>query len=172
MMSAAKRVRIAADCALLAFAALVAWLSFTGQPAEAFLFPRVIAAVFLVLACANAIHSVFAAIGGDKGDRGDKGGDKGDDKGVSMRELKNMAPGAIILAIYVLAAKNWGFYASSALAFLAIYGFYDPADWRSGRAWAKRLFVAAVFMVVLYVLFALVLQVQTPKGEIAGWVLY
>ena len=44
--------------AIFALASVVTWLSFTEQPAEAFLFPRVISVVFIILAVWNLIRAV------------------------------------------------------------------------------------------------------------------
>ena len=69
------------------------------------------------------------------------------------------------MALYVLlGAKNVGFYLASAITFLAIYSIYDPAPFASLRDWMKRIAITAACMIVVYVLFALVLQVQTPRG--------
>jgi len=62
------------------------------------------------------------------------------------------------------AAKALGFYASSTAAFFAIYSLYDPASLFDIRAWLKRIVVTAIFMVIIYGLFAELLNVQTPRG--------
>ncbi len=68
--------------------------------------------------------------------------------------------------VYVVdGAKNLGFYAAGTLTFLALYTIYDPAPLSSVRDWGKRILVTALFMLVIYGLFALVLQVQTPRGS-------
>ena len=43
-------------------AAWVCWISFTQKPAEAFLFPRVIAGFFLVLAIWTFVKALMAAV--------------------------------------------------------------------------------------------------------------
>lgn len=136
---------------IFALAAVVAWLSFTQEPAESFLFPRLISIAFIGLATWNLIRAAMgmAKVGG----------------GISLAEFKNFAPGLIIMLIYVFyAAKGLGFYVGSTLAFFAAYSLYDPAPYSSVKDWMKRIIVTAAFMAVIYGLFSMVLQVHTPRG--------
>lgn len=137
--------------AVLAVAALVTWLSFTEEPADAFLFPRVISVFFLGLALWNAYRALagLARVGG----------------GISASTALSIAPGlAVALAFVFWGATTLGFYTAGTLAFFAIYTLYDPAPLTSPSAWLKRAAVTAAFMAVIYALFTLLLQVQTPRG--------
>lgn len=136
---------------VLVLSAVVTWLSFTQQPAESFLFPRVISVFFIGLAIWNFARAAtgLARIG----------------VGMSKPMVLNLLPGLIVMLVFVfVAAKGLGFYVSSTLSFFTIYSLYDPAPYSSAKDWIKRLFVTAAFMAVIYTLFALVLQVQTPRG--------
>lgn len=136
---------------VLGVAAVVAWLSFTEEPAAAFLFPRVVSIFFLGLAVWNAYRALTgrARVGG----------------GISARMALDIAPGLIVALVFVFfAAKTIGFYTSGALAFLAITTIYDPVPLSSLNGWVRRIGVTAIFMGVIYLLFALLLQVQTPRG--------
>ncbi len=136
---------------VLALALVVAGLSFTREPAGAFLFPRIVSVAFVVLAAWNFARAAMglARVGG----------------GIDARTLKNLLPGLAVMAVLVLvAARGLGFYTGSALAFLAIYSIYDPKPIASAEAWIKRLVVTLAFMSVIYVLFALLLKVQMPSG--------
>jgi len=136
---------------ILGLAAIVTWLSFTQEPAAAFLFPRIIAVVFLALAVWNFIRAAtgLAKVG----------------RGVARQDAVNLLPGLVIMLVLVFwAAKALGFYVSSTIAFFAVYSLYDPAPLASVKDWLKRIAVTAAFMAVIYALFAMVLQVQTPRG--------
>lgn len=136
---------------ILGLAAIVTWLSFTQEPAEAFLFPRIIAVVFLVLAVWNFIRAAtgLAKVG----------------RGIAKQDAINLLPGLIVMLVLVFwAAKALGFYVSSTIAFFAVYSLYDPASYAGAIDWLKRMVVTVAFMAVIYTLFALVLQVQTPRG--------
>lgn len=150
-MSASRLQHIIPAALVFLLAAVVTWLSFTQQPVESFLFPRVISVAFITLALWNLIRAGagMARVGG----------------GMSMDTIRNIAPGLIIMLVYVFfAAKGLGFYTSSTLAFFAAYSFYDPVPISSIKDWMKRVIITAAFMAVIYGLFALVLQVQTPRG--------
>ncbi|MFD0916023.1 tripartite tricarboxylate transporter TctB family protein [Pseudahrensia aquimaris] len=136
---------------ILAVAVGVAYISFTGEPVEAFLFPRIIAVVMLTLAAWN----FFRAITGVS-----KVGE-----GVSWELAKTIAPGAAIILVYIFVlAKFLGFYTASMVTFVSIFAVYDPAPHTEIMSWVKRIAVAFVFMAVMYGLFSLLLQVQTPRG--------
>ena len=136
---------------VFALATIVTWLSFTQQPAESFLFPRVISVFFIGLAAWNLARAATgrARIG----------------SGMSKIMVQNMVPGLLVMLVFVFfAAKALGFYVASTLSFFAIYSLYDPAPYSTPKNWIKWVLVTAAFMAVIYGLFALVLQVQTPKG--------
>ena len=128
----------------------VCWISYTAQPSEAFLFPRLIATVFAVL----AIWTFGKAIMGLS-----KVGE-----GVSGRMFLNILPGLIIALVYVFwAAKGLGFYTAAAITFFILLSLYDPASHAAPKTWLKRLIVTAGFVLVMYLLFAKLLKVYTPR---------
>ena len=132
-------------------ATIVTYISFTQEPADAFLFPRLIAIFFVSLAAWNFIRAItgVAKVG----------------VGLDMSEFKNIVPGLAVMLIFVFfAAKLIGFYLASSIAFLIIFTLYDPTALSDGKAWVKRLIVTVCFMAVMYCLFALLLKVQTPSG--------
>ena len=150
-MTARRLQHVVPAGAVLATAGIVLWLSFTREPAGAFLFPRVISVVFAALALWNFVRAAsgMARVGG----------------GVSAAQLLWVAPGlAVMVLLVALAARALGFYVGATLAFFAVYTIYDPAPLTSGRSWLRRATVTFAFMAVIYALFALLLRVQTPRG--------
>ena len=136
---------------IFGLALLVVYLSFTQEPAAAFLFPRIVAVAFVLLAVWNFIRAAagLAKVG----------------RGIAKQDSVNLLPGLVIMLVLVFwAAKALGFYVSATIAFFLVYSLYDPAPFSSGKDWSKRVVVTAAFMAVIYGLFALVLQVQTPRG--------
>ena len=82
-----------------------------------------------------------------------------------MASFTNIVPGLMVMGVFVFfAAKAVGFYLASTIAFMTIYSIYDHSSLSDGKAWIKRIFVTACFMVVIYGLFAMLLKVQTPRG--------
>jgi hypothetical protein len=136
---------------LVAFVGLwVCGISYTQQPAEAFLFPRLISSVFVALALWTFGKAImgWSKVG----------------NGVSARAFMQMLPGLLVAILYVFwAAKGLGFYTATSICFFILLSLYDPAPHTEPRSWIKRLIISGVFMVVIYGLFAKLLKVYTPR---------
>lgn len=128
----------------------VAYVSYTQTPVEAFLFPRLIATIFVVLSLWTFGKALM--------------GLSRTGRGVSWVMFANLFPGLIVMAVYVFwAARGLGFYSGTALAFFVALSLYDPAPHNALRSWGKRVVITVGFIAVLYGLFAVVLKVYTPK---------
>ena len=141
---------IAASGIVAAVGLWVAWISYTAQPSEAFLFPRLIATVFVVLALWTFAKALLGRtrVG----------------RGLTPRQIVNLAPGLVVALVYVFwAAKGLGFYTATAAAFFILLSLYDPAPRNALKSWVKRLIITACFMAVMYALFASLLKVYTPR---------
>ncbi len=151
-MTGAQRVQHLAPNLLIAGVSIfVTWLSFTQEPAQAYLFPRLVSSLMTALALWSLAR---AALGVSK---------VGD--GIALQTALNIAPGLILIFVYVFwAAKTLGFYTASALAFLLLFTIYDPTPVTNIRGWALRIVITAAFMAVIYALFTLLLKVQVPRG--------
>ena len=128
----------------------VTYVSYTQQPAEAFLFPRLISTVFVVLALWTFGKAVLGRT---------KVGN-----GLSRQAMWNILPGLLVALVYIFwAAKALGFYTASTLAFFILLSLYDPAPHSEAKSWIKRVVITAGFLAVMYGLFALLLNVFTPR---------
>jgi hypothetical protein len=128
----------------------VAYVSYTAQPAQAFLFPRLISTVFVVL----ALWTFGKALLGKT-----KVGN-----GLNRTAVINIAPGLTVSLIYIFwAAKALGFYTATTLTFFILLTLYDPAPHNEVRTWIKRAVITAGFLAVMYGLFAMLLKVFTPR---------
>lgn len=128
----------------------VAYISYTAQPAQAFLFPRLISTVFVVLALWTFGKAVIGKT---------KVGN-----GLNRTQMINIAPGVCVALIYIFwAAKEFGFYTATAVTFFILLTLYDPAPHSEARSWIKRFVITAGFLVVMYGLFAMLLKVYTPR---------
>ena len=136
---------------LVAFVGLwVCGISYTQQPAEAFLFPRLISSVFVALALWTFGKAImgWSKVG----------------NGVSAPAFMQMLPGLLVAILYVFwAAKGLGFYTATSICFFILLSLYDPAPHTEPRSWIKRLIISGAFMVVIYGLFAKLLKVYTPR---------
>ncbi|SHJ51118.1 Tripartite tricarboxylate transporter TctB family protein [Shimia gijangensis] len=128
----------------------IAFVSFTQQPAEAFLFPRLIASVFVVLSGWTFGKALL--------------GKSRVGVGINRHMILNLTPGLFIAGIYVFwAAKFFGFYTASTAAFFILFSLYDPSPHSEVKTWVRRAITTAVFMLVMYGLFSLLLKVYTPR---------
>jgi hypothetical protein len=152
MSSTASRAQhLVPAIAVLVLALTVVWLSFTREPAAAFLFPRLIASVMLLLAVWNCARAALglARVG----------------TGLELKEFLTIAPGVLVVLVYVLFAARWlGFYTASLATFIILYSLYDPSSHLKITTWLRRIAVSVIFMAVIYGLFSLLLKVQTPRG--------
>jgi len=141
---------IVASGVVAAVGVYVTYISYTQQPSEAFLFPRLIATVFVVLALWTFIK---ACLGWTKVGNG-----------ISLRQFTNLLPGLVVALVYIFwAAKGLGFYTATAAAFFILLTLYDPAPHGQIKSWVKRVIITACFMAVMYGLFAMLLKVYTPR---------
>ncbi len=141
---------IMASGTIAAVGVSVAYVSFTQEPAGAFVFPRLIASVFAVLAIWTFVKALLGRT---------KVG-----QGISGQEMRNLLPGLVVMLIYAFwAAKELGFYTATTLAFSILLILYDPAPHNMPKTWIKRVLITAGFMAVMYGLFALLLNVFTPR---------
>ena len=128
----------------------VSYVSFTQQPAEAFAFPRLISALFVLFSI-----FVFARTLMGKGDKF---------ASTSAQTWKAILPGLAVATVYVFwAAKALGFYTAATLAVFILISIYDPNPNSEVKTWVKRLVITAVFTTVMYLLFATLLGVFTPR---------
>ncbi len=128
----------------------VAYVSYTAEPAAAFLFPRIISTVFVLL----ALWTFGKALLG----RTTVG------NGLTAEAMKNIAPGLIVALIFVFwAAEALGFYTASTITFFILLSLYDPAPHGKVKTWVKRLIITAGYLAVMYGLFGMLLNVFTPR---------
>ncbi|NOC46028.1 MULTISPECIES: tripartite tricarboxylate transporter TctB family protein [unclassified Ruegeria] len=141
---------IVASGVIAAVGIWVAWVSYTQQPAEAFLFPRLISTVFVVLALWTFAKALlgWTKVG----------------NGVSRKDFIWLLPGLIIALIYIFwAAKALGFYTAGTITFFLLLSFYDPAPHGEIKTWTRRVIITIGYLAVMYGLFAMLLKVYTPR---------
>lgn len=129
----------------------VAWVSFTQQPAEAFLFPRLISVAFVALALWTFGKAVlgWSKVG----------------QGVSLDLARNIAPGLILACLYIFwGAKTLGFYTAATITIFLLISWYDGKPMTAVSSWLRRVLITALIVAVLYALFAQLLGVYTPRG--------
>jgi len=126
-------------------------VSFSVDDPQPYLFPQLISVAMILLSVSALVRAIRGA---------NRTG-----VGIPLDLLLRIAPGIAVMLAYVLVlAPQLGFYTGSAVGFLTLYSLYDPKPHLSIRTWAMRIAVTVGFMLVIYLVFALALQVQTPRG--------
>ena len=129
----------------------IAYVSFSVDDPQPYLFPQLISVAMILLSVSALVRAIRGA---------NRTG-----VGIPLDLLLRIAPGIAVMLAYVLVlAPQLGFYTGSAVGFLTLYSLYDPKPHLSIRTWAMRIAVTVGFMLVIYLVFALALQVQTPRG--------
>lgn len=141
---------IAASGVVAAIGTWITYVSYTAEPAAAFLFPRIISTVFVVLALWTFGKALLGKTRVGNGLSGDA--------------FRRILPGLLIALVYAFwAAQTLGFYTASTITFFILLSLYDPAPHGEIRSWGKRIIITAGFLAVMYGLFAMLLNVYTPR---------
>ena len=119
--------------------------SFSGGHSEAYLFPRIITSIMLVLSLLLLIQHFY--------------GKNHPKKTINIAKL---APFFILIIIFVLLGENLGFYLCASLMFLTICYFYYPEK-KDMKKILFFLLICALFMTAIYFLFTFLLKVQVPR---------
>ncbi len=136
---------------ILAIGLWVAFVSFNVEDPQPYLFPQLISVVMVGL----AVYGLWRAVRG-----ANRTG-----TGVSLYEFQKIAPALAIMLVYVfLLAPVFGFYAAATATFFTLYTLYDPTPHGELKSWLMRVVITAGFISLIYVVFALGLRVQTPRG--------
>lgn len=112
-------------------------------------FPRVVIIIMGVLAALLLIQSVFFKKGVQK--KGEK------------YPIGRFVFLFVLIVVYLYVMESVGFYLSAFLFFVAVTFTLGRADLKSKTA-AMRVFTSAAFTGVLFLLFKVILEVQTPRG--------
>lgn len=132
----------AGDLAVLAFAVIAAVLSFSGEPADAYHFPRLSSVLLLAFCILNAALHFRRMIAPP----------------LPLDLCWRLLPGAAAAAVYIGLAEWAGFYLSSAAAFAFLAYYYGEP-----RRPLAVLAATACMTAGLYLLFGVLLEVQTPE---------
>lgn len=139
---------------IIASAALfVVHLSYTAEPSDAFLFPRIASTCFFILSFWDFGRTFLGNVNAVEN--------------LDWVTLKNLSPGLSIVLTYIfVAAGVLGFYTASALAIFLVLAIYDQACNLRRRKWMTYALLTTGFVIFLYTLFAVLLGVSAPRGLI------
>lgn len=134
-------------CALAGVA--LYWSTLGAAQPRAYLFPRVLAATMIALGVLLTLRAwrVRPRAAGS----------------ATATAWMQLWPGLLGIALYLALARTLGFYVSAWLFFTLLAMAYTPRGRFHALAW-RAAPIAAAFVALLYVVFALILQVQLPSG--------
>lgn len=136
---------------ILAIGVWVAYVSFRVTNSQPYLFPQLISVVMVALAAFALMRALRGA---------NRTG-----SGMSLERLAAILPAIALMLGYVFVAiPTLGFYTAATVCFFILYTLYDPKPHDRIATWAMRIAVTAFFMSIIYVVFAMGLRVQTPRG--------
>jgi hypothetical protein len=148
---ASRAQQVAAATILLGLGLWVAYVSFRVEDPQPYLFPQLISMALVALA---GITFVRALSGIERAGNG-----------FSFSKFINLAPAIVLMGLYIFVlAPMLGYYIAAAIAFFTLYTLYDPQPHSELRTWVTRLAITVGFISIIYVVFNLGLQVQTPRG--------
>ena len=140
-----KRAALATGSLIVSAILLAA--SLAAEPAEAYRFPRLTAAVLTALSLVQLLRAFGGQIDSPNGDR----------------NAAQIIPALAMIAVYLLGLEAVGFYLMSGLFFLAAACQYQRGV-LTVRTLARHFIVTLLFMAAMFALFGVLLQVQTPRG--------
>ncbi len=136
-----------AAIAVFLFAGFLLWLCTGHENPEVYLFPFMVSIALFALS-ALALGRDLMGLGGHD---------------VQPVPMLRLLPMLVIIVAYVLAIELVGMYSSSLLALFLIVFIYHPSEQLMSRLSSSAL-IAAGFIGLMYVLFSILLKVQTPRG--------
>ena len=136
---------IATVLVAISLSILLVVASFSGGNSEAYLFPRIITSIMLVLSLILLIQHFYEK-----------------NHPIKKINIAKLAPFFTLIIIFILLGENLGFYLCASLMFLTICYFYYPEK-KDMKKILFFLLICALFMTAIYFLFTFLLKVQVPR---------
>ena len=124
---------------------LLAFASFGAGNSEAYLFPRIITSIMLLL---SLLLLVFYF-------------NKKDNQTETIN-ISRLSPILILIIFFIFTGEYLGFYFSTSIIFLTVCYFYFPQK-KDVKKLVHILLIGACFMTAIYFLFSFLLKVQVPR---------
>jgi len=129
---------------ILLISIMLAYASFSGKQSEAYLFPRIITSVMIILSSLSLIVYFF-------------------DKTKKMAEINisKLSIYLISLILFIFFGEILGFYFLTIILFLTVCYFYS--EHKSIKVVIYNILITSLFMLFIYFLFSILLKVQVPR---------
>ena len=129
---------------ILLLSTLLAYVSFSGGTPEAYLFPKIITSVMMILSSLALVLYFF-----DKTEN------------FAKVDIKKLSIYLISLILFISFGEFLGFYFLAILLFIIICYFYSER--KTIKTFIYNLLVTFLFMICTYFLFSILLKVQVPR---------
>jgi len=129
---------------ILLISIMLAYVSFSGKQSEAYLFPKIITSVMIILSSLSLVVYFF-------------------DKTKKMAEINfsKLSIYLISLILFIFFGEILGFYFLTIILFLAVCYFYSER--KSFKTIIYNILITSLFMLFIYFLFSILLKVQVPR---------
>ena len=136
---------IASVLVAISLSLLLVVASFSGGNSEAYLFPRIITSIMLLLSLLLLIQHLYEK-----------------NHPIKKINIAKLTPFFILIIIFIVLGENLGFYLCASLMFLTICYFYYPEK-KDMKKILFFLLIGTAFMMAIYFLFTFLLKVQVPR---------
>tara|TARA_B100000029_G_scaffold337763_1_gene329994 strand:- start:11 stop:448 length:438 start_codon:yes stop_codon:yes gene_type:complete len=129
---------------ILLISIILAYVSFGGKQSEAYLFPKIITSVMIILSSLSLVVYFF-------------------DKTKKMAEINisKLSIYLISLILFIFFGEILGFYFLTIILFLIVCYFYS--EHKSFKVIIYNILITSLFMLFIYFLFSILLKVQVPR---------
>ena len=129
---------------ILFISIMLAYASFSGKQSEAYLFPKIITSVMIILSSLSLVIYFF-------------------DKRKKTEEINisKLSIYLISLILFIFFGEILGFYFLAILLFLTVCYFYS--EQKSFKIIIYNTLITSLFMLFIYLLFSILLKVQVPR---------
>ena len=129
---------------ILLISIILAYVSFGGKQSEAYLFPKIITSVMIILSSLSLVVYFF-------------------DKTKKMAEINisKLSIYLISLILFIFFGEILGFYFLTIILFLTVCYFYSER--KSFKIIIYNILITSLFMLFIYFLFSILLKVQVPR---------
>ena len=129
---------------ILLISIMLAYASFSGKQSEAYLFPKIITSVMIILSSLSLVVYFF-------------------DKTKKMAEINisKLSIYLISIILFIFFGEILGFYFLTVILFLIVCYFYS--EHKSFKIITYNILITSLFMLFIYFLFSILLKVQVPR---------
>ena len=129
---------------ILLISIMLAYASFSGKQSEAYLFPKIITSVMIILSSLSLVVYFF-------------------DKTKKMAEINisKLSIYLISIILFIFFGEILGFYFLTIILFLTVCYFYS--EQKNFKIIIYNILITSLFMLFIYLLFSILLKVQVPR---------